>query len=117
MAKIKKKNKPGQGRPVVAWPLEKVKLLKKLYPTLSNDIVADKLNTTVSAVRYAAMKFKVKKSNRYWDKPETDYLLKNWPVMSAEEIAAGLKEKFKIEKTRWAVINKYRELKGSARDV
>lgn len=104
-------NKKGAGRPVVAWLPEKVNLLKKLYPINDNDTVADKLNTTVAAVRYAAMRYKVKKSNRYWDKPETDYLLKNWPVMSAEEISAGLKEKFKIEKTRWAVINKYRKLK------
>ncbi len=102
-------NKPG--RPVAFWTKENIALLKKLYPKKSNAEVAAAFNLNERAIRNAAMRFKIKKSNRYWDKPEVDYVLKNWPVMSAVEIAAGLKEKFGIEKTRWAVINKYRELK------
>lgn len=88
------------------WPKEKVAMLKKLYPKHDNEEVAKQMGVSVSALRNAAQRFKVKKSDRYWDKPDHDFLLKNWPVMSAEEIGKELK------KTRWAVINKYRELTG-----
>jgi hypothetical protein len=107
-----KKNKPGAGRPTKEWTKDRVALLKKCYPTKSNEEAAAILGVTVSALRNAAIRFKVSKSNRYWDKPEEDYLLKNWPVMSPDEIADGLKKKFGITKTKWAVINKYRELSG-----
>ncbi len=100
---IKKKNKVG--RPVVNWPEEKIVLLKKLYPANPNDLVAEKLDITISALRNAVIRFKVKKNHRYWDKSEEKFLLISWPIMSAEEIGK------KLKKTRWAVINKYRELK------
>lgn len=96
------KNKAGA--PVTFWTPERVKVLKANFPTKDNEEVAALLDTTVSAVRNAAVVFKVKKKNRYWDKPEEDFLLKSWAVMSAVEIAE------KLGKTRWAVINKYREL-------
>lgn len=107
MPKITKKT---AGRPANIWPPEKVKHLKRLYPKEDNADVAKKLGVTESALRNAAIRYKVKKSDRYWDKPWENYLLKNWKVMTALEIANGLKSKFKVEKTRWAVINKYREL-------
>lgn len=96
-------NKSKRGAPTTFWTPERVKILKATFPTQDNQAVADRLGTTVSAVRNAAMIHKVKKKNRYWDKPEEDFLVKNWPVMSAVEIAE------KLGKTRWAVINKYRE--------
>jgi len=108
MAKVLKK----RGPKIVDWPDEKVKQLRKLYPNNPTEVVAAALGVTERAVRSAAIRFKVKKSGRYWDKPEEDYVLKNWDQMSADEIAEGIKAKFKVEKTRWAVINKYRELKG-----
>ncbi|HTE32721.1 MAG TPA: hypothetical protein VK666_20210 [Chryseolinea sp.] len=106
---MKKKN---AGRPATEWPKEKIALLKKHYPTTGNEEVATMLSTTVSALRNAATYYKVKKANRYWDKPETDFILKNWDALSPDEIADGLEKKFKIKKTKWAVINKYRELMG-----
>lgn len=109
MSKIKKETR---GRKVVDWPKEKIALLKKHYPTKSNEEAAALIGVTISALRNAAIRFKVKKSNRFWDKPETDFILKNWDQLSPVEIADKLKEKLKIEKTKWAVINKYRELKG-----
>ena len=112
MTKIKKENKPGAGRPNTEWPKEKIALLKKIYPTKSNDVVAAELNITVSALRNAAIRFKVKKSNRYWDKAEEKFITDNWEVLSPIEIADALKKKFMLVKTKWAVINKYRELKG-----
>lgn len=99
---MNKKDK--RGAPVTFWTPERVKILKANFPTKDNEAVAALLGTTVSALRNAANVYKVKKKNRYWDKPEEDFLLKNWTVMSAVEIAE------KLDKTRWAVINKYREL-------
>jgi hypothetical protein len=102
---MNKKNKSGAGRPP-DWTRERIALLRKHYPNKPNEEVATLLKTSVTSVRNAAMKYKVKKANRYWDKPEEDFLLKNWQVMSAVELAE------KLHKTKWAVINKYRELTG-----
>lgn len=109
MAKI---TKTKVGRPAFLWTKEKIALLKKLYPNKSNEDVATTLAIDIRAVRNAAMRFKIKKSNRYWDNPEEKFVLHNWEVLSPMEIAEALKKKFKVEKTKWAVINKYRELKG-----
>jgi hypothetical protein len=89
-----------------AWTSEEIKLLKKHYPVKDNDTVAALVGKSVRAIRAKAQVLKVKKSTRYWDKPDEDYLIKNWPVMSAVEIGQ------KLAKTKWAIINKYRELTG-----
>lgn len=94
------------------WTAEMISLLKKLYPKTENTIVAEKIGVTVDAVRSKAVLLKIKKSDRYWDKPWEDLILKNWDVMSPEELITELKNKFKVEKTKWAIINKYRELTG-----
>lgn len=111
MTKVNK-NKPGAGRPNTEWPKEKIALLKKLYPNKHNDDVAKEMNVTVSALRNAVVRFKVKKSNRYWDIPEEKFVTDNWPILSVSEIADQLKKKFGVEKTKWSIINKYRELIG-----
>ncbi len=99
-------NKPGAGRPTSFWTKERIKILKASYPSQSNEEVSALLGITVSAVRNGAVRFKVKKKDRYWTKSEEDYILKNWAVMSAVKIAE------KLSKTRYAVVNKYRELTG-----
>lgn len=101
-----------RGPKVTEWSKEKVVTLKKLYPLKDNASVAAEMGITESALRNAAVRFRVKKSSRYWDKPWEDFILKNWEVMTVIELSDELKRKFKIEKTKWAVINKYRELKG-----
>lgn len=101
---MKKKSKAG--RPVTFWTAERIAVLKKHYPVTSNEQVADLLGTTVRAVRSKVMVLKIKKKDRYWDRSDEDYLKKNWDYMSAVELAE------KLGKTKWAVINKYRELSG-----
>jgi hypothetical protein len=98
------KNKSGGGKRPYEWTPEKIQRLKELYPHNHNDAVAAKLHTTVRAIRNAAMRFRVKKAARYWYLYDEYYVVKNWPTMSAVEIGR------KIGRTRWAVINKYREL-------
>lgn len=108
----KRKNKPGAGRPGTDWTKERIKELKKLYPTNDNIVVAKKMGITVSAVRNAAIKYKVKKATRYWDRPWEILVVKNWQTHTPEEIMELLLRKFKVAKTKWAIINKYRELSG-----
>ena len=99
-------NKKGAGAPVSFWTPEKIKQLKKLFPTTDNKIIAEKLGSTERAVRSKAFILRLKKSDRYWSKNEEGFLLKNWDVMSATELGE------KLNKTKWAIINKYRELTG-----
>lgn len=88
------------------WTEAQEKQLKKLYPTTNNDVLAKMLNRTESAIRAKATKMRLKKADRFWDKSEEDFILKNVTVMSYPEIAK------KLKRTKWAVINKYRELIG-----
>lgn len=95
------------------WSEADEKQLRKLYPKTHNEIISDKIpGTTVFSIRAKAVSLGLKKSDRYWDIPEEDFIRKNWDAMSPDELAAGLKEKFQVERTKWAVINKYRELTG-----
>ena len=98
----KRKNKPGAGRPVENWPPAKVKLLKKLYPTTDNETLAAKLKVSVSALRNAATRFGVTKKG--WTDKDIAILKGNYLTLTYDQIAA------KLGKTRWAVINKAREL-------
>lgn len=98
----KRKNKPGAGRPVESWSPDKVNALKKLYPHYDNDIVAKQLGITISALRNAAVRFNIKKNG--WTDKDIAFLKANIKNLTYDQIAAAL------EKTRWAVINKYREL-------
>lgn len=91
---------------MITWTSENIAKLKKLYPINDNSTVATELGTTERSIRSAAVKFNVKKSNRYWPKKDIATLLKYWPTLTAEEIA------IKIGRTRWAVINQYRQIKG-----
>lgn len=88
------------------WNEKQIKQLEKLYPTTDNEVVAEKIGKSVAAVRSMAVRLRLKKSTRFWDKPEEDWLLKNWDHLSVQELCE------KLSKTKWAVINKYRELKG-----
>lgn len=94
------------GARITFWSEAKIKELKKHFPTKDNEIIAELLGTTVRAVRSKAFILRLKKSERYWNYGQEQFLLKNWQSMSAVEIGNELK------KTRWAVINKYRELTG-----
>lgn len=91
---------------MITWTKENIALFKKSYPVKDNTTVAAELGITVRAVRCAATKFNVKKSNHYWSKKDIDFMKKNWSSLSADEIG------IKLKRTKWAVINKYRELEG-----
>lgn len=90
----------------LSWTDKEEKLLKKLYPNAHNQVCANRLGKSVRAIRSKAQAMKLKKTNRYWDMPDEAFLIANWPVMTADELGE------KLNRTRWAVINKYREITG-----
>lgn len=96
------KNKPGAGRPIETWPPEKVRLLKKLYPTSKNADAAKMLGVTVSALRNAAVRFGVSKKG--WTDKDIAFIKANYTTLTYDQMAD------RLGKTRWAVINKAREL-------
>lgn len=99
-------NPPIRNKKTDTWSKKQIAQLEKLYPTTGNEVIAAKIGKTIRAVRSKAMVLKLKKEARYWALKDEKFLLKNWAVLSPEELAE------KLSKTKWAVINKYRELKG-----
>lgn len=89
-----------------AWTDAEIDTLKKLFPKTDNSEVAEKIGKTVSAIRNKAVKLKLKKTNNYWKVGQEKYLLDNYGKIPLDDIMKYLK------KTKWAVINKYRELTG-----
>lgn len=81
--------------------------LKKLYPKTDNEVIAEKMAMSVLSIRAKAQKMRLKKSDRYWDKQDEIWLVKNYPLLSIPELQEHL-----TPKTKWAIINKYRSLRG-----
>lgn len=79
---------------------------KKLFPVTQNADLAKMYKVKESTVRNWAAKLKLHKKSWGWTKKEEEYLLKSYPNLMATELAKTLK------RSRWAVINKYRELTG-----
>lgn len=79
---------------------------KKLFPVTPNVDLSKKYDVTESTIRMWAAKLKLRKKSWGWTKEEEQYLLKSYPNLMAIELAKTLK------RSRWSVINKYRELKG-----
>lgn len=68
------------------WSDNNVQLLKKLYPTTDNNIIAKKLKKSVRSVRAKAVILKLKKSKHYWSNEQEKFLLKNWQHLSLTDI-------------------------------
>lgn len=81
-----------------------LQFLKDRYPRNSNKRIAEVLGKTERAVRSRAQYWGIKKSNRYWTQ-EQELYIKNWyGIKKVAEICKHL------NKTKWAVINKHREI-------
>ena len=89
-----------------AWSIDEDAQLKKLFPKQDNEKIAELLNKTASAVRSRATILKLKKSKHYWKTGQEKYVMENYGNLSIYEMITYLK------KTRWAIINKHRELSG-----
>lgn len=81
---------------------------KKIFPISENKELALKYNVAESTIRMWAAKLKVKKKGCGWTRQDENYILtyyggKKYSILQIAE---------KLGRTRWAIINKYRELSG-----
>lgn len=92
-----------------AWSATDKALLTRIYPTHDNADIAATLGISERAVRSAATSFGLKKSARYWSIEDCKWLIDHWgaPGYGFPEIQAHF-----ANKTKWAIINKYRSLAG-----
>jgi len=97
-------NKPNPRAGKDGWSESEISILKALFPTEKNTVVAEKTNRSIGAVRAKAVLLGLKKEKWLWQKKDEQFILKNWALMTAVEIGD------KIGKSRWSAINKYREL-------
>lgn len=86
------------------WTSSEISLLSSLYATNENKVISQILNKSDSAIRNAAKRYGIKKTGWRWTQKEKKIILKNWETLSIQEIAES------IGRTKWAVINKYREI-------
>jgi hypothetical protein len=89
-----------------AWLLDEDAQLKKLFSKQDNEDIAAILNKTESSVRNRAIILKLKKTNNYWKIWQEKYVLENYGSLPMQDMVKHLK------KTKWGIINKYRELSG-----
>lgn len=81
---------------------------RKLYPVADNSELALKYEVAESTIRVRASRYGLKKANCEWNKKDEVFILKHYGKgkLTAKEIGK------EIGRTRFAVINKYRELTG-----
>lgn len=91
---------------VGVWAADEDSLLKKVFPKTDNEVIAAQLNKTESAVRNRAVILKLKKSKHYWKIGQEKYVMENYGNAPMDDMVKHLK------RTKWSVINKYRELTG-----
>lgn len=94
------------------WTGLQLALLRKKFPSTDTAALAKQIKKSLPAVLSKATALGLKKSAWYWKPAHENWLLRNYPVMSAEELVQAMKDRFGIEKTTWALINKYRKLIG-----
>lgn len=80
----------------------------KLFMVTTNDVLAKKYKVKESTIRLWGAKLKLNKKNWLWSRHDENFVLKNYGTgrYTIDEIAK------KIGRSRWSVINKYREVAG-----
>ena len=87
-----------------SWTAKEDDALTELFPFTKNTEVANILGKTVSSIRNRSNILGLKKANRYWTKEQEDYVLTYYNHFLISELVIN------VNKSKWAVINKYREL-------
>lgn len=95
------------------WSDENKHTLTTLFPVTDNAILAVKFGITERAVRSQAKRMNLNKAHRYWSQYDEQWLLANYNATGVG--MAELLAKFP-NKTKWAIINKYRSLSGKRID-
>jgi hypothetical protein len=84
------------------------KEFKRLFPITDNSVLAEKYKVKESTIRNWGAKLKLLKKNWLWSRHDENFVLKNYGTgrYTIAEIAK------KIGRSKWSVINKYREATG-----
>ncbi len=106
-----KKSKGRQPGAIITWTDERTEILRKLFPYTDNAEIADQLDITERAIRSKAQVLGIKKVDRYWSNKDCKWLIKNYPILPLKDIMQHFPQK-----TKWAIINKYRSLAGLRQD-
>lgn len=78
-----------------------------LHPYYSNHVVSIHSGLSISAIETMVSRFRLKKIFHRWKKKDDEYILKHYnKIETASEIAEHL------NRSRWAIINRYRFLIG-----
>jgi len=84
------------------------KEFKHLFPVTDNGELAEKYKVKESTIRLWGSKLKLNKKIWLWSRHDENFVLKNYGTgrYTIEEIAK------KIGRSKWSIINKYREASG-----
>lgn len=106
LQKFKKGKLKGQNN---VWSAKMETQLKKLFPNTSNEDIAIAMGITIRSVRSKAHILGLKKDGHYWSESDCKWLLSHYNASGygIEELQLHFPEK-----TKWAIINKYRSLAG-----
>lgn len=91
-------------------PNKNLDKIKELYPTIPDKELAEKFGVTEKYVRNVGGRYGLKK-NYHWSEKEKKLILKYYEYGVAF-VQAKLAEKEFPDRTKWAIINMYRELTG-----
>jgi Zn-dependent peptidase ImmA (M78 family) len=89
------------------WTNEKKTSFSKDYPTMPTARLIKKYHVSEKAINVMASKLKLKKENYWWSPEDCQRLKENYNATGT-----GMQELLEMfpGKTKWAIINKYREL-------
>jgi hypothetical protein len=81
---------------------------RKNFLVTPNDVLAKKYGVAESTIRTWGSKLQLNKKRWLWSRHDENFVLKNYGIgrYTIQEIAD------KIGRSKWSVINKYREQKG-----
>ncbi len=89
-----------------SWTADDIKLLKKLYPQGNIQMIAERLNRPLTAVRQKAYDMGMKTDvYRYWTEDDLKLLAKIYPDMTTQELAG------KFNRSEGSISNKAHQLK------
>lgn len=90
---------------------KKLAEVEKIYGKKSSRQVAKETGIKYNTIRVIAARKGLKKENRYWTAKQEKELLKRYKEYGWQHFAD------KFDKTKWSVINKFRELSKKANDA
>lgn len=101
------------GKPGPTFKSIDQKEFKKLFPVTENSALAEKYGVKESTVRMWGSRLKLLKKSWQWSRHDENFILQNYGTgrYTVDEMAE------KIGRSKWSIINKYREAKGLRKKI